>query len=183
VGKSTLGNRVLGRAASIVADLPGTTRDWVAGLAEFQGVAVRWLDTPGVRATDDPVEARAIGLASRVIAGADVLIAMRDDASVWPDKASLPREPDLWVVNKIDRGAAHLQTQRRAIGISAETGAGVEELLRQILAVLGVAGVREERWAFSDRLKALVAAGDTASLSAYVSWPRSRIMRFEDQKA
>jgi small GTP-binding protein len=35
VGKSTLTNRMLGRAASLVADLPGTTRDWVSGLVEL----------------------------------------------------------------------------------------------------------------------------------------------------
>ena len=37
VGKSTLTNQMLGRSVSIVADLPGTTRDWVAGLAEISG--------------------------------------------------------------------------------------------------------------------------------------------------
>src|SRR5690606_37975884 len=35
VGKSTLTNHMLGRSVSLVADLPGTTRDWVAGLAEL----------------------------------------------------------------------------------------------------------------------------------------------------
>ena len=35
VGKSTLLNRLTGRSASVVADLPGTTRDWVSGLVEL----------------------------------------------------------------------------------------------------------------------------------------------------
>ncbi|MEO0515377.1 MAG: GTPase, partial [Planctomycetota bacterium] len=57
VGKSTLLNRLVGRSASVVADLPGTTRDWVGGLVELvprggeaqrDAIAVRWLDTPGL---------------------------------------------------------------------------------------------------------------------------------------
>ncbi|NJL31882.1 MAG: GTP-binding protein [Phycisphaerales bacterium] len=52
VGKSTLMNKMLGRSASLVADLPGTTRDWVAGWVELEGVALHWMDTPGLRHTD-----------------------------------------------------------------------------------------------------------------------------------
>ncbi len=102
VGKSTLANRVLGRSASLVADLPGTTRDWVGGLVTWGGVAIRWLDTPGLRASDDAVEQAAIGLARRVIEQADVLIRIRDGEHDWPDDQTLPRPADLHVINKID---------------------------------------------------------------------------------
>ena len=78
VGKSTLTNRILGYAASIVADLPGTTRDWVGGMTQLRGVAVRWMDTPGIRISDDDVEQQAIGLAKQVIDEADVLVYMSD---------------------------------------------------------------------------------------------------------
>jgi tRNA U34 5-carboxymethylaminomethyl modifying GTPase MnmE/TrmE len=88
VGKSTLTNLVMGRAASLVADLPGTTRDWVAGMAQIAmpvgEVVVRWCDTPGMRRSDDTIEQRAIELARRVVAEADVLIAMRDVQTDWP---------------------------------------------------------------------------------------------------
>jgi tRNA modification GTPase len=110
VGKSTLTNALHGKAVSIVADLPGTTRDWVGSLVELQGtrglaqlgVAVQWLDTPGLRDSDDPIEQRAIEMARRVIEQAHVLIALRDPQLDWPTAASLPREPDLWVINKCD---------------------------------------------------------------------------------
>ncbi len=130
VGKSTLTNRLLGRAASIVADLPGTTRDWVAGLAEIQaggagggetsgrGVAVRWLDTPGLRDSDDAIEQQAITLARQVISQADVIIAMRDAATEWPELATLGREPDMWVVNKVDEPSAPPPPMKNTIHIS-----------------------------------------------------------------
>ncbi|QNN21410.1 hypothetical protein HED60_03690 [Planctomycetales bacterium ZRK34] len=106
VGKSTLSNLVTGRAMSLTADLPGTTRDWVAGLAELPTpigeLAVRWFDTPGLRQSDDPIEQRAIELAGRVIESADVLIAVADPASGFADSAACPRQPDLFVMNKAD---------------------------------------------------------------------------------
>ncbi len=111
VGKSTLLNRLAGRTVALVADLPGTTRDWIGGLIEIalhgdvplrDAVAVRWLDTPGLRDSEDQVEQRAITAARRVLETADVLIAMRDFDHDWPDVADLPRRPDLWVMNKAD---------------------------------------------------------------------------------
>lgn len=147
VGKSTLGNRMLGRAASLVADLPGTTRDWVGGLAMLDEVVVRWLDTPGLRETEDPVEAAAMELARGVIAGAEVVVAMRDPGTDWPEEASLPRRVDVWVVNKVDqlsddRDVASLGVEgQMPVGISAKTGQGVDGLTRRVLERLGLADV------------------------------------------
>lgn len=150
VGKSTLTNRLLGRTASIVADLPGTTRDWVGGVAVLNdAVAVRWLDTPGIRDSDDPIEREAIAMARQAIADADVLIAMRDPESDWPD--GLPRQADVHVMNKADLGGS---TEPGALRISAQRGDGVDELTRAVLSVLGLADLRvDERWAFSAALR------------------------------
>jgi tRNA modification GTPase len=160
VGKSTLTNHVMGRAASITADLPGTTRDWVAGLAELPtelgDVAVRWFDTPGLRDSSDPIEQRAIELARSVIAAADVLVAMRDPEIDWP--AGLERVADLRVINKCDRGvcSAELGTpsaeRGEALAISALTGEGVEALAAAIVRRLGLHAAGE-LWAFCPQLK------------------------------
>lgn len=186
VGKSTLTNAMLGRHASIVADLPGTTRDWVAGVAELvsddqragaheatrRAVAVRWLDTPGVRVTSDPIEAKAIELATAVIASADVLIVMRDHEIDWPDTHALPRTPDLHVMNKADLGSASVPLSPDAIRISADTGAGLSQLQTCVLAALRLTpGVIETPtlWAFSSTLKHAIEHGDTRELLRYVS--------------
>ena len=99
VGKSTLSNALLGRAMSITADRPGTTRDYTSGRIDFAGLVVDWHDTPGLRATDDPIERKAIDLARSLIKRADLLIALTDHEHDWP---TLPRDPDLRVLNKID---------------------------------------------------------------------------------
>lgn len=134
VGKSTLSNRLLGREMSIAMDLPGTTRDYTAARIDLGGLVVDWHDTPGIRSTDDPIERKAIDIASRLIAEADLLIAMRDAATDWPD---LPREPDLRVMNKIDVDSGRNASQaieetgelERPIRISAMSGLGIEHLV------------------------------------------------------
>ncbi len=174
VGKSTLTNLVIGRAASITADLPGTTRDWVAGLAELPAmpgggeIVVRWLDTPGVRVTADPIERRAIELARNVIATADVLIAANDPQTDWPDPADLPREPALWITNKCD--LPHVTpTRPGVIEISALRGDGLPALAAAVGRVLGLTDIPADiPWAFSQTLREIVQTGDIERLKKYV---------------
>lgn len=191
VGKSTLANLVMGQSASVVADLPGTTRDWVGGMAELCladaapdfAVAVRWIDTPGLRRCSDVVERMAITLAAPVIAAADVLIAMKSPRIDWPDAASLPRRPDLWVVNKCDTVAPGNGTWTSpeggmAIAISAATGQGVASLRDLIIKHLGLAESShdsqpgtwtDEPWAFTDSLRDALRDRDWATLAAIVA--------------
>ncbi len=178
VGKSTLTNAMLGRAVSLVADLPGTTRDWVAGLAELvppagprQAVAVRWVDTPGIRATSDSIEREAIALARRVLASADVLIAMRDPDLDWPDLDALPREPDLYVLNKMDASGASGGggSPESPLRISAAHDRGLEMLSAAIIRSLGLSDLDPPPlWAFSETLRAY-ARGETVDLAGYVA--------------
>lgn len=177
VGKSTLANRMIGRAASLVADLPGTTRDWVAGLAEIGQVAVRWMDTPGLRHSDDLIEQRAIDLARQVIESADVLIAMRDPNLNWPSGEQLGRRVDLWVMNKIDEVTA---VDSDAAGwkaelpltISAMNGQGLEVLETMIVKVLGLEELRVPRlWAFCEKLREIVEKREVELLRRYVFAP------------
>ena len=78
IGKSTLLNRLSGRAVVAVADEPGTTRDHVGSLVDLDGVVVRWVDTPGRRADAPAAEAEALALAEALLAGADLVIRLGD---------------------------------------------------------------------------------------------------------
>ena len=185
VGKSTLTNALMGRAVSIVADLPGTTRDWVGGLVELvpeagvglggTEVAVRWLDTPGLRTSSDGVEQRAIGLARSVIEQADLLIAMRDDGSGWPGPEGLPREPDLWLLNKCDAAPPKDPSisagdhADRPLRLSAQHGHGLRALQQCVLDRLGLSSLDEDGglWAFSPTLRRW-AGGEAIDLAGYL---------------
>lgn len=56
-GKSSLFNALLGTDRAIVADLPGTTRDYLEESLDLDGLPVRLTDTAGLRLTDDAIEA------------------------------------------------------------------------------------------------------------------------------
>jgi tRNA modification GTPase len=167
----------MGKQVSLVADLPGTTRDWVAGLVELAGpggdladsVAVRWLDTPGLRDSRDPIEQRAIAMARRVVADADVLLAMRDGRSDWPQ---LPRVADLWLVNKVDDGPAggNGRSSDDPLAISAATGFALDQLPQRIRRALGLDDTAQPTlWAFTDILRTAVASNDRDALQRYVN--------------
>ncbi|HAI12537.1 MAG TPA: hypothetical protein DCM28_12590 [Phycisphaerales bacterium] len=171
VGKSTLTNRMLGYAASIVADLPGTTRDWVGGMAQLRGVAVRWMDTPGIRSSDDAVEQQAIQLAKQVIEQADVLVYMSDLQNGFEQAGKPHRKPDILLLNKID--TVDEQTQKQmppdVLAVSATTGQGMAELIEQILHLLGLHHIDAATpWAFSKRLKQIVTENDLEGLRCYM---------------
>lgn len=189
VGKSTLLNRLAGKAVSIVADLPGTTRDWVGSLVELNSntqtdvtsasnathIAVRWLDTPGLRSSDDPVEEQAIELARAVLAQADVLIAMRDPEHDWPAAEALPRQPDVWVMNKADQAGDAKRTMidlnsdnnghdaEHPLPISALHDQGIDHLHTAVIAKLGLSDLHDDLpWAFTARLRARAQRIDTS---------------------
>lgn len=56
VGKSTLLNTLLKEDKAIVSDVAGTTRDTIEDTINLQGIAFRFIDTAGIRHTDDIVE-------------------------------------------------------------------------------------------------------------------------------
>jgi small GTP-binding protein len=131
VGKSTLTNALHGRAVSITADLAGTTRDYTAARIDLGGLVVDWHDTPGVRASDDAIEQRAIALARRLLHRADLIIAMRDPEHDWPALADLPRPADLLVMNKVDAARRGARPEG-ALLVSALRGEGLELLVATV---------------------------------------------------
>lgn len=74
VGKSTLLNALADRDVARVAPEPGTTRDHVGALVDLDGLVVRWIDTPGLRAGADDLEREAWTLVAPVLARAAAVV-------------------------------------------------------------------------------------------------------------
>lgn len=150
VGKSTLANRLFARDRVITADMPGTTRDWVGEIANLDGLAVMLVDTPGIRQTDDAIEAEAIARSGEQIVAADLVVVVLDvtrpmegeQADVleaWPDA--------LRVVNKIDTQApAWDLTLVGGVRTVGTTGQGVDDLRRTIRSRFGLVPGMDEKW-------------------------------------
>jgi tRNA modification GTPase len=77
-GKSSLLNRLLNEERAIVTHIPGTTRDIIEETVTFDGLAVRLLDTAGIRHTEDLVEQEGISRALEKIPQADLILAVFD---------------------------------------------------------------------------------------------------------
>ena len=105
--------------------MPGTTRDYTTGRIELAGLVVDWYDTPGIRATTDAIENKAIEIAQRLMAEADMLIAITDHEHDWPQ---LSRVPDLKVANKSDIKSR----QDTDLSISATTGDGLPDFVSTV---------------------------------------------------
>ena len=148
VGKSSLLNALAGAELAIVTPIPGTTRDRVAETIQVDGVPLHVTDTAGLRLPHeaaDEVERIGIARSWEAIAGADVVLFLRDlsrrgepayDAADAEIAALLPAAtPRLEVWNKADAAAADVPDE--AMALSARTGAGLEALRRALLAQAG----------------------------------------------
>ena len=78
VGKSTLLNRLLHDDRAIVSDIHGTTRDTIEDTAEIGGVIFRFIDTAGLRDTNDTIEAMGIERSIDRVRQASIIILVAD---------------------------------------------------------------------------------------------------------
>jgi tRNA modification GTPase len=140
VGKSSLMNALAERDVAIVSEIAGTTRDALETRVVLGGVPVTLVDTAGLRAARDPIEAEGVRRAQARAAGADLVLVVEEAAPLGAaHSACFPELREgagegcvraLRVINKIDLGGT---VPPHAIGVSACTGAGLDTL-RDLLA-------------------------------------------------
>ncbi|MEE4189605.1 MAG: tRNA uridine-5-carboxymethylaminomethyl(34) synthesis GTPase MnmE [Roseobacter sp.] len=128
-GKSTLLNRLAGREAAITSEIAGTTRDVIEVRMDLNGFPVTFLDTAGLRDSDDVVEVIGIERAIARAKQADIRVFLRDNDDPLP---LVPLAEDIVLSGKAD---LHDGVKN---GISGKTGAGVAELLANIRKTLEV---------------------------------------------
>ncbi|MGB0659456.1 MAG: tRNA uridine-5-carboxymethylaminomethyl(34) synthesis GTPase MnmE [Mangrovicoccus sp.] len=123
VGKSTLLNTLAGRDVAITSDIAGTTRDVIEVRIDLKGLPVTFIDTAGLRATTDKVEALGVERAQARADSADIRVILID-ARGMPSGLE-PRDGDLVLRAKVDLTGS-------SEGVSGLTGAGVDMLLDKL---------------------------------------------------
>ena len=111
-GKSTILNAFLGEERAIVSDIAGTTRDTIEETLNIDGKTFRFIDTAGIRETDDSIEKIGIERAFKKISEADIILGILDsskDRKEYFDSArliisnvNLLKQKLIFVFNKID---------------------------------------------------------------------------------
>jgi len=148
VGKSTLFNRITGSRRAIVTPVPGTTRDVISQMAQWQAAAFWLVDTGGLfGASEDPLHELVVQHGQRALGEADVLVFVVDGSeglvSADEEIAKTIRrfdKPVILAVNKTDdrrsRGRGfefYLLGFDPVIEVAAEHGQGVGDLLQEVV--------------------------------------------------
>ena len=150
-GKSTLLNALLGEERAIVSDIAGTTRDTVEETMTVGGTLFRFIDTAGIRQTDEAIEKMGIARTFDKIAKADIVLCVIDltvpEETLQRQIADLAGRMELGtqqlviVGNKADLAASQNNLQHTGrlldaagpqkpafIALSALTGQGIDRL-------------------------------------------------------
>jgi tRNA modification GTPase len=128
-GKSTLLNQLAGREAAITSEIAGTTRDVIEVRMEIAGLPVTFLDTAGLRDTEDRLEQAGIDRALARAQAADLRLFLTDGSAV---PGLEPQGDDLVAMGKADT-----RSSSSGLAVSGKTGAGVPELMARIGEILG----------------------------------------------
>jgi len=162
-GKSTLSNRLTSTNASIVSDIPGTTRDTVEGSFIWKSRGFIILDTAGIRRkanVTENIEYYSVNRAIKTINDADIVVLMIDAAEGLSDQdkkiAALAHDKGRGIIialNKWDTMPQHKDTFKTAadkihfqfgqmeyapiIPVSAKDGTGADKLLNTAIKMYG----------------------------------------------
>lgn len=164
VGKSTLLNALLNEERAIVSHIAGTTRDTIEDELVIGGIGFRFIDTAGIRETEDVVESIGIRKTFEKIEQAQVVLFLIDSLQLIMDNENsvkiqiekirnqFPLKPLIVVTNKIDKLDSKQRKQfdnqlsiinyQLLIEISAKNKTGIEELKNQLLSFVNTGALR-----------------------------------------
>ena len=135
VGKSTLLNALLGEERAIVSDIQGTTRDTIEDTLVLGGMLFRFIDTAGLRQTEDTIENMGIERSRQAAQKAAVIIHLQDAAEPLDTLSELDdisEKKIIQVYNKVDLVPSFVGREN-SIAISAKNG-NIDQLRQELVA-------------------------------------------------
>ena len=138
VGKSTLLNALVGEERAIVSDIQGTTRDAIEDEIQLSGITFRFIDTAGIRHTNDQIETLGIERSIAAAQRAQIVLLMTEPGVPYPD---IPLREDQTVIRIINKCEDSCKPEgsppsREGLGvglISAKYGVGLDDLRQRLI--------------------------------------------------
>lgn len=164
-GKSTLLNRLLHEEKALVSEIPGTTRDTIEDVWEWEGVRYRFIDTAGLRESTDPLELAGMARTKEKMRRSRLWLYLFDASEMSAEAARAeafrwyqdvmggagageaaaadggvvgPEISILLVGNKSDKLEGKVEGASDLLYLSAKTGQGLDELESRIKARCGL---------------------------------------------
>lgn len=158
-GKSTLLNALLNEEKAIVSDIHGTTRDVIEDTISIEGVTFRFIDTAGIRETDDKIENLGIERSFQKLDQAEIVLWVIDLAEAESQYEKLSQQiithcnekPLILVLNKADQSAETIRISNElaskssctTLAISAKNKQGIEQLQNLLLDIANLPDINE----------------------------------------
>ena len=149
VGKSTLLNQLLHEDKAIVSDIDGTTRDAIEDTTEIHGLTFRFIDTAGLRKTDDQVEILGIELTYKKIEEAAIVLWIVDcqpsDREIEDIRSRTKGKSLILVRNKIDKDSSSVKVPPTipVVLLSAKTGTHIQDLEEKLYVAADIPEINE----------------------------------------
>ncbi len=121
VGKSTLLNALLGEERAIVSDIQGTTRDAIEDTIQLSGITFRFIDTAGIRHTDDKIENLGIERSISAAQRARIILMVTEPGIPYPN---IPIRDDQTLI----------RIENKTPTFQAKHGIGLDDLRQQLIA-------------------------------------------------
>ena len=160
VGKSTLLNLLLKEERAIVSDIAGTTRDSIEDVVVIDGIQFRFIDTAGIRSTNDTVESLGIERTFSKIDQAGIVLVLVDATNLSSEeffenekvKSKISSKNSVMIINKIDIAPeANVEKMKQiacelgmdAIAISAKKHINISQLVDFLVKSVHQTGISE----------------------------------------
>ena len=158
VGKSTLLNALLNEDKAIVSDIAGTTRDAIEDEITIEGIKFRFIDTAGIRTTEDTIESIGIKKTFEKITQSQVVLYLLDASKVTSETIQLfnteirkiqeqyPDKQLVVIANKMDESdQEYIETSfvyPHTLFTSAKSGLGIDALKAKLLEFVNTGALR-----------------------------------------